>query len=241
MLRDLLTAPRNRPQLPTKGNSGLTDFGPKITINLYLITSHQTVNPMKTRTLIAALLAVVASTAFAQARMFEGFSLGANLDASRTTTNVVGLGSDSGNTIGFGLQAQYSISYGNQFVLGLGGSLNTGSRKAGTLGPSEFSVKNATSLDISPGYALSESLLVYGKLSALSLTAVGSTTATGSEFGTESLTGLGYGIGVRSMIDKNIYIQAGYDSNRFNEKNSLSFGTFSGSSNVFSLGAGYKF
>jgi outer membrane immunogenic protein len=197
---------------------------------------------MKTRTLIAAILAVVAPVAFAQAKLFEGFSLGANLDASQTTTNVVGLGSDSGNTNGFGFQAQYSIAYGNQFVLGLGGSLSTGSRKAGTLGPSDFSVKNATSLDISPGYALSESLLVYGKLSALSLTAVGSTTATGNEFGSESLTGIGYGIGVRSMIDKNIYIQAGYDSNRFNEKSSSGgFGTFSGSSNVFSLGAGYKF
>jgi outer membrane immunogenic protein len=196
---------------------------------------------MKTRTLIAALLAVVAPVAFAQAKMFEGFSLGANLDASKTTTNVAGFGSDSGNTNGFGLQAQYSIAYGNQFVLGLGASLSTGSRKAGTLGPSDFSVKNATSLDISPGYALSESLLVYGKISALSLTAVGSTTATGNEFGSESLTGLGYGIGVRSMIDKNIYIQAGYDSNRFNEKSSPSFGSFSGSSNVFSLGAGYKF
>ncbi len=197
---------------------------------------------MKTRTLIAAILAVVAPVAFAQAKLFEGFSLGANLDASQTTTNVMGLGSDSANSTGFGIQAQYSIAYGNQFVLGLGGSLSTGSRKAGTLGPSDFSVKNATSLDISPGYALSESLLVYGKISALSLTAVGSTTATGNEFGSESLTGIGYGIGVRSMIDKNIYIQAGYDSNRFNEKSSTGgFGTFSGSSNVFSLGAGYKF
>jgi len=196
---------------------------------------------MKLTPLIAAIIALVAPTAFAQARNFEGFSLGANLESARTTTNTVAIGSDSGNGFGLGLQAQYSIAYGNQFVLGLGATLSTGKRKAGTLGTADFTTKNATSLDLAPGYAISDSLLVYGKISSISLTAVGATTATGTEIGSESMSGFGYGLGVRSMIDKNIFIQAGYDSNRYSEKASTSLGTFSGSSSVFSLGAGYKF
>lgn len=196
---------------------------------------------MKLATLIAASIAFLAPQAFAQAKSFEGFTLGANVESAKTTTNLVGTGSDSGNGAGLGLQAQYSIAFNNQFVLGLGATLSTGTRKAGSFAGTDITTKNFTSFDITPGYALSDTLLIYGKISSISLTAVGTTAATGVELGTESVSGIGYGLGVRSMYNKNIYFQAGFDSNRTTEKTSNTLGTFSGSSNVFSLGAGYKF
>lgn len=192
-----------------------------------------------TTTLFAVCLALSAPGVFAQAKNFEGFSLGGTLDFSRGTTNVLNLGSDSGNSTGLGLQAQYSIALNNQFVLGLGASYSLGNRKAGSLGLplTDFSTKNAASIDITPSYAISDSLLVYGKLSSVGVTLMSNTAGTESS---DSLTGIGYGLGLRSMIDKNLYIQAGYDFNRYNDKTSGA-NTLSGSSNIFSLGAGFKF
>ena len=189
--------------------------------------------------LIATCLALAAPQAFAQAKNFEGFSLGGNLDFTKSTTNVLNGGSDSGNGSGAGLQAQYSIALNNQFVLGLGASYSLGNRKAGSLGTpaTDFTTRNALSFDISPSYAISDSLLVYGKVSSVGLTVVstGGTTET-----SDSFNGIGYGLGLRSMIDKNIYIQAGYDVNRYNEKTTGGT-TLSGNTNIFSLGAGFKF
>lgn len=195
---------------------------------------------MKTPTaLIALCMALAAPQVLAQAKNFEGFSLGGRLDASNSTTHVLNLGSDSGNSSGMGLQAQYSFALNNQFVLGLGASYSLWDRKAGSLGTpmTDYTTRNAVSFDISPSYALSDSLLVFGKVSSVGLTLV-STTA-GIET-SDALSGIGYGLGVRSMIDKNIYIQAGYDINRYNEKTTTG-NPFSGSTNIFSLGAGFKF
>lgn len=193
----------------------------------------------KLTALIATCLALAAPQVFAQAKSFEGFSLGGSLDFNKSTTNVLNIGSDSGNSSGMGLQGQYSIALGNQFVLGLGASYSLGNRKAGSLGTpaTDFTTKNAMSFDISPSYAISDSLLVYGKVSSVGLTVVSTTAGIESS---DSLSGIGYGLGVRSMIDKNLYIQAGYDVNRYNEK-TTSTNTFSGNSNIFSLGAGFKF
>lgn len=189
--------------------------------------------------LIAACCALAAPHAFAQAKNFEGFSLGGSLDFSKNTTNILSFGSDSANSSSMGLQAQYAFALNNQFVLGVGASYSLGSHKAGSLGApaTDFTTKNTASFDISPSYALSDSLLVYGKLSSVGQTIV---STLGNAESSDSLNGVGYGLGLRSMIDKNIYIQAGYDINRYNEKTSGA-GTFSGNSNIFSLGAGYKF
>lgn len=193
----------------------------------------------KSTALIAACLALAAPHVFAQAKNFEGFSLGGSLDFTKNTTNVLSLGSDSGMGSGMGLQAQYSIALNNQFVLGLGASYSLGTRKAGSLGTpaTDFTTRNTASIDISPSYAISDSLLVYGKVSSVGLTVV---STFGNNESSDSLSGFGYGLGLRSMLDKNLYIQAGYDINRYNEKASTS-NIFSGSSNIFSLGAGYKF
>ena len=124
-------------------------------------------------------------------------------------------------------------------MLGLGASYSLGNRKAGSLGTpaTDFTTKNALSFDISPSYAISDSLLVYGKVSSVGLTVV---STSGTTETSDSFNGIGYGLGLRSMIDKNIYIQAGYDVNRYNEKTTGGT-TLSGNTNIFSLGAGFKF
>ncbi len=192
---------------------------------------------MKKASLFAACLIVAAPQVFAQAKNFEGFSLGANAEFTRSTVDANGL-SDSGNSSGLGLQAQYNFALTNQFVLGVGATLSFGNHNAasntGPLGVTVYS-KNNTSLDLTPGFALSDSMLLYGKISALSGTAQDDTFSTST-----NLSGIGYGIGLRSMIDKNLFFQIGYDSNKYNDitDNGVSV---SPKSSIFSLGMGYKF
>ena len=191
---------------------------------------------MKRALLIAASVALVAPQVFAQAKSFEGFSLGANAEMARSTTERAGV-SDSGDGSGLGLQGQYAFALGPQFVMGLGLTASTGSRNAGRLGATEFSTKDGASFDLLPGFAISESLLLYGKVSALSATNVAKT---GGVETTTSIDGVGYGLGLRGMLDKNLFFQVGYDENRFNEK-TIGGVAVKPKASIFSLGVGYKF
>jgi outer membrane immunogenic protein len=195
---------------------------------------------MKKALLLAASVAFIAPQAFAQAKNFEGFSVGANLAVAKSTTEPTGVASESGNTNSLDLQAQYSLALAPQFVLGLGLTLGTGNNKAGTFATGDESItKNRMSLDIIPGYALSNNMLVFGKVSMLSADGA-STTAAGVET-KKSLSGVGYGFGLRGMIDKNMFYQLGYDINKYNDVEYVPGTSVKGTSSVFSLGVGYKF
>ena len=164
---------------------------------------------------------------------------GANLAVAKSTTEPTGVASESGNTNSLDLQAQYSLALAPQFVLGLGVTLGTGNNNAGTfsLTGTEVSTKNRTAFDIIPGYAISNSMMLFGKVSALS--ADGASTTAGVET-KKSISGVGYGFGLRGLIDKNMFYQLGYDINKYND---VDFGTgnVKASSSVFSLGVDYKF
>lgn len=195
---------------------------------------------MKKTILLAAVIAATAPQAFAQAKNFEGFSLGANLTVAKTTTDVTVGGatlSDSGTSTNLDVQLQYSFALAPQFVLGVGATIGTGNNKSGTVGGNDLSIKDRASFDIIPGYVLSDSTLLYGKVSALSATGV----ADGAGGSSTSLSGIGYGLGVRSMIDKNMFFLVGYDWNRYDEKTVNGGGAFKPKADVFSLGVGYKF
>ena len=195
---------------------------------------------MKKALILATVATLVGTQAFAQAKNFEGFSLGANVEVTKSTADATGAltGSDSGNSTGLGLQAQYSFALGESFVMGIGASLGTNNRNftdaSGALGVNSFS-KNNTSIDFMPGYALSNTMLVYGKLSSVNGALQNDTAATSN-----SLSGLGYGIGLRSMLDKNTYFQVGYDSIKYDDIVASGVTTSPKTTN-FSFGVGYKF
>lgn len=193
---------------------------------------------MKKVIVFAATLAALGTTqAFAQAQNFEGFSLGANAEFDGGTSSASDRTSDSGNSTGLGLQARYDWALGPKFVLGLGTTVSTGQRTAGTYASGAGAyTSNRYSLDFMPGYAVTDDTLVYAKVSSLSATA---TSDNGSD--TTSAQGISYGIGVRSMFSKNMYWQAGWDNYRFNDVTFNTGTTSSLKGNVLSLGVGYKF
>ena len=196
---------------------------------------------MKKVILLAASIALVAPQAFAQAKNFEGFSFGANFESTNTNLDAVNgaaVGAGSGTTSGLGLQGRYDFALGNQFVLGVGLTYSAGNHVAAIASSTindDVNVKDNTSIDFTPGFAVSDSMLVFGKISSLNAKLVGSTTS-------NNLSGVGYGIGLRAMLDKNMYFQAGYDSNKYGDVTTSATGaTASTKSTVLSLGLGYKF
>ncbi len=192
----------------------------------------------KTLLLASAAIGLASSQAWAQGGSFEGLTLGLNVESVRSTTENTNTGLSDGSNSGVGsLQAQYGFALGSQFRLGLGITGGIGSYKAGSIGGTDYSTKNAISFDLIPSVALSESMLLYGKVSSLSATGV-STTA-GVET-TTSISGIGWGLGLRAMVDKHVFLQVGVDVNRYDDKVDAGL-TIRRSSNVGSIGLGYKF
>lgn len=189
---------------------------------------------MKKVLFIAASIAIVAPQAFAQAKNFEGFSLGVNAESTTSTATTLGTGSDSATGGSLALQGQYLWPVNQQFLLGLGASYSPTSVNTGAVNGINFSSKNRTSVDLIPGYAITPSAMVYGKLSALSGTAA-ALNATGTE-STANLSGIGYGVGMRYLIDKNLFVQGDVSSNRYND-----VGNNGLSSTALAIGVGYKF
>lgn len=187
--------------------------------------------------IIAALSALAVGQAHAQGTSFEGFSLAMNLESEGASTSATDGTSDSGRSTGVAFQAKYDWALGNQFVLGLGASANTENRLAGTYmsGASSYSSKRY-SLDIEPGYAINNALLVFGKASSISATVASDDGASNT-----SAQGLGYGVGLRGMIDHNAFWQAGIDTYKLNDASFSTGTTASLKGNVVSLGIGYKF
>ena len=183
---------------------------------------------MKKTILAIACTALATPLVFAQAKNFEGLSMGVSIANTKTTVENPTSSTD-GTTTGLDLNAQYTWALGQEFALGVGLTMGTGNNKAGTVGGSDINTKNRYALEVTPGFAVSKDVLLYGKIAYLNATAESAGTS-------ESLTGTGYGLGVRGMVDKNMFWQVGYDLNQYQEKNNAK-----AKSTVLSLGVGYKF
>jgi outer membrane immunogenic protein len=159
--------------------------------------------------LIAALaLAGAAPNAYAQAKSFEGFSIGANFNVHSNSFNQVRPGATSRASAtdqNVGLFAIYTFVLGESFVIGVGASADMSSYKIGSIGATEYTIKDKKSFDLTPGYAVSDTTLVYAKISAINAKSVSST-------GTNTVdnSGNGYGIGTRVNLAKNVFVQAEY-------------------------------
>lgn len=192
----------------------------------------------KVNVMLAAVAMLGAVQAFAQTRPFEGLSLGANLDFDHGSLSASDGSSSTGNSTRMGLQARYDWALGEQFLLGVGATVGTGQRAAGSYATAQTAAytKNRYALDLMPGYVLDPQLMVYGKVSALSASAA-------SDDGSSNATvhGTAYGIGLRGLMDSHSYWQVGLDKQHLHDV-SFSTGTTAAFTNdVLSVGVGYKF
>lgn len=190
------------------------------------------------------LLASVAVASMAGASAFaadkndlSGFSIGTTVEFSRGSVSATDGSSDGGASTGAGLQARYDWALTPSFALGLGASYSSGNHLHGSYANgTSASVNNRYSIDLVPTVALSNDYQLFGKVSAIYGTA-----ASSDGISTQDAQGVGYGIGVRKMLDKNLFIQAGYDLNKFRDVTFNNGTTSSLQESVYSIGIGYKF
>ncbi len=195
---------------------------------------------MKKYAIAAALAAsVFAPQAFAQAKNFEGFSVGGNINMNNSNFEQVRNSGGASTTMSatgpnLAVQAQYAFALGQRFVLGVGATLGLSDVKLGTwTNGVDENMRTTTSLYVAPGFAVSDSTLVYGKIAAISGNAYDSG-------GSADFNGTGYGFGVQFLSDKHWYYQAEYMQNKYDDK---SFVTVVDKLkiNTFTFGVGYKF
>jgi hypothetical protein len=188
-------------------------------------------------------LGLCATSSFAQTANFSGFSAGLNLNMVGASTeitsgaNKLSLGENS-NTVA--VQGAYAFNLGGGGVLGIGAAYNAGEVAAGTvtLGATLYKlrVKGLYSVFIEPGFTVGNSLF-YGKLAYLNGKGEESLNAAS---GTDTFTGMGYGVGLRTMMDSKMYLQAEVMQTNFAEK---TFGTsvYKPSATMATFGIGVKF
>ena len=195
-----------------------------------------------------AAISISATQSFAQAKNFEGFSAGLDYNTAQSSTTYKSkTGFLGGETISGGgagqfgsLQAQYAIPMSERFVLGIGATVALNSYSLGSLFTTlnvDGTQKQQWSIDVTPGFVINDSILAFGRVSYINASAVAASVSGTTE---SNITGAGYGVGLKMLASKNIYWHVDYVQNTYaNVELSTSVSTLS--SNVFSLGVGYKF
>ncbi len=196
-------------------------------------------------------VSLTCAAAGAQTANFEGFSaaLNMNLIGASTKTEfgdaiVDGLGK---NAAGASVQLAYGFALSKDVVLGIGGTYALSSPKVLSVDLGEGAwatgkAKKMASLYVEPGYLLSDKTMVYGKLSYES--AKVSISNSEGDNDSKNVHGTGFGAGIRTMLDKNLFLQVevkriGYGSTLTDPTDEGS--RFKTSATVGTVGIGYKF
>ena len=182
--------------------------------------------------------------ASAQVSNFTGFSGAVNLSAASSNTKVGSFYSLGGDGFIGSFQGAYGMELSSSSVLGFGLTYSAGKSKSGNItddSTSDVAIKNQYSLYLEPGALLSDNTLLYGKIS-VEKGKFAVTSIPASDSFSRSISGTGYGAGLRHMLDKTKFLQVelmkvGYKSirnidNTVDIKSSTTLGT---------IGIGMKF
>ena len=196
--------------------------------------------------IIAGLIAT--SNAFAQADKFSGFSIGFNTgfessrSVSTSTTDSTTIGVGATNTP-FDINFAYVMPLSSNTTIGLGATYDLSSPSI--FKDSEFTANDDITTDgklndhysiyIEPGYTFNDTTLGYFKLGYHSGKIKIETVS-------NSVTGTGYGFGMRHLIDKNIYLNVGVEKITYKSTTFSDFGSaIQLTQTLATVGIGYKF
>jgi opacity protein-like surface antigen len=179
---------------------------------------------------LALLASVAATPAFSQAKNFAGPSLAINGSLNGSSSNIKEKTTIDNsysyfdaakfgdvNTV-FGADLNYGFIITNNFVLGVGATYDFGKTKAGEeiygeddieTGGIKASIKDRKSVYVQPTYLLSSSTGLFAKIGYNEA----KYNLEGGYYGdtgtlTEKLKGWGYGFGIKTFINDNLFIQA---------------------------------
>jgi opacity protein-like surface antigen len=195
---------------------------------------------MKKKLLVAALFSVSATGAMAQANPFEGFNAGVSVSSVGSSTTLTLYG-DSLNleqqSMVPTLDVGYTYGVTKEFALGISATYDLADTKTGSVAGLNFKGKNHYSVNLKPGYVVGSSTMVYAILGYNSVK--GQASFEGDSAST-NFNGIGAGVGIAVLIDKNIYLKAEAQQITYNSKKDGDL-TYKLSSTVGTIGIGYKF
>jgi hypothetical protein len=141
-------------------------------------------------------------------------------------------------SIGVKLHGGYGLDLGNDTVLVLGMDYNPTEIKSGSIQSDTSKIKNSWSLSVAPGMKLNDSSLAYVKLSyeAGKFSIKSSTSSI-----EESISGFGYGVGLRTEINKTTFLEAEIKQVKYEKFSYKSAIDFTPSATVGSVGVVFKF
>jgi len=107
-----------------------------------------------------------------------------------------------GSSLGFRLHGGYGFDIAKDTVVLIGFDYNATDIAAGTASGNSLKIKNSWSLSAAPSMLLNDKTLAYVKLSYEAGKLVSS-----SDSDEESISGIGYGVGLRAEINKTTFLQ----------------------------------
>lgn len=186
-----------------------------------------------------SLLCITLVSTASMASNFSGPEAGISVAMnSGTTTSKIIKDNDTtlgGSSLGFRLHGGYGFDIGNDAVVLLGLDYNPTDVAAGKILDESVKIKNSWSLSAAPGMLLNDKTLAYLKISYEAGKLGGSS---GSD--EESISGVGYGVGLRTEINKTTFLQTEIKQVNYNKVTSGG-ANYTSSATVGSAGVVFKF
>ena len=162
--------------------------------------------------IIALMISLIAMPTFAysQAKNFAGPSAAINFQTIGSEVSISVDGEqlvDLGKTDNiFGIDLSYSAPIDNKFLITFGGTYNLNKQDAGTLVEEiDLEIKNHYSIYLAPTVTVSDNTAVFIKGGYHKMK--GEASADGASDSIK-FSGWGYGAGIKTMLDKNLFVQA---------------------------------
>ena len=188
-------------------------------------------------------LSVLCATNAYSAENFTGLSASVNLDMNGTTAYGTSTSSHTrlgDNDSNISIQSSYGLKLNEFFILGLGASFSPSEIASGEYSSSSESntlkLKNSWTAFVTPGMVF-ENVLVYTKIGLAGMTGEVSTLTRSIS---RDWSGIVYGIGMRTYLKENIFIQI--EANKFDwGSESERAVTINVKNNQASIGIGMRF
>lgn len=189
-------------------------------------------------------------SAFAQAKNFEGFTVGVNVSSVGASAKVNGTdenGAAVSETAGQqsfvpGIELGYNFAATDSVILGFTATYDFTKTKffdvSDADGFDSTYGQNRYSVNFKPGYVIAPNVMLYATVGYNSITLKSS--GSGAPDISKRLNGIGYGAGISVMLNKNVFAKAEVQQVSYN---SLSSGddTAKSSTTIGTIGIGYKF
>ena len=198
---------------------------------------------MQKKLLITALLTITASSVMAQnnseVNPFEGPSIGVSVSSVGGSTDLSGTRSANmgQQSIVPTVEAGYAFGLTKEIALGLTGTYDLADTKGGSDGSANLVGKKHYSINFKPGYVLGTSNMIYA---LVGYNRMSGTLNNNGYTGSSNLNGIGYGLGIETLLNKNVYLKVEGQQVKYSSS-TVSGLTFKPSTTIATVGIGYKF